>query len=149
MNNFDEIDEKIALWLSRDADVSGQEMGDYFGLSQSAIWRRIRAMEAAGVIQSYALLVDEAKLGYEVTVYLGVKLALKGRHALEDFERAVQSIAEVVLVQHTLGVYDYRLRVIAKDLPDFERILRRRIMTLPGIGNVESNVLLKVEKSEY
>ena len=49
-------------------------------------------------------------------------------------------------MQHVLGLYDYRLRIIARDLPDFERVLRRRIMTLPGVGNVEANVLLSEER---
>ena len=61
---------------------------------------------------------------------------------MADFERTVISIPEVQLVQQVIGLYDYRLRVVAQDLSDFERILRRRIMTLPGVGDVESNVLL-------
>lgn len=85
-------------------------------------------------------------MGFGVTVYLGIKLATKGRVSLEDFERAVVAIPEVQTVQHVLGLYDYRLRVVATDLPDFERILRRRIMTLPGVGNVEANVLLSEER---
>ena len=66
---------------------------------------------------------------------------------LEAFERAVQAIPEVQVVQHVLGIYDYRLKVVARDLSDFERILRRRIMTLPGVGVVESNVMLSQEKA--
>ena len=75
-------------------------------------------------------------------------MVTKGRISIEDFERAVSAIPEVQLVQHVLGVYDYRLKVVARDISDFERILRRRIMTLPGVGNVESNVLLSEEKLE-
>ncbi|MCB1359084.1 MAG: Lrp/AsnC ligand binding domain-containing protein, partial [Maritimibacter sp.] len=52
----------------------------------------------------------------------------------------------VQLVHHVLGLYDYRLRIVARDLADFERILRRRIMTLPGVGEVEANVLLSEER---
>jgi Lrp/AsnC family transcriptional regulator, leucine-responsive regulatory protein len=81
-----------------------------------------------------------------VTVFLGVKLALKGRVSLQDFERAVAAIPEVQTVEHVLGLYDFRLRVVARDLPDFERVLRRRIMTLPGVGQVEANVLLSEER---
>ena len=66
--------------------------------------------------------------------------------SLEDFERAVRAIPEVQLVHHVLGLYDYRLRIVARDLADFERILRRRIMTLPGVGEVEANVLLSEER---
>ena len=68
------------------------------------------------------------------------------RVSLEDFERAVAAIPEVQTVEHVLGLYDYRLRVVARDLPDFERVLRRRIMTLPGVGQVEANVLLSEER---
>ncbi len=78
--------------------------------------------------------------------FLGIKLATKGRVSLEDFERAVAAIPEVQTVEHVLGLYDYRLRVVARDLPDFERVLRRRIMTLPGAGEVEANVLLSEER---
>ncbi|MEO1734220.1 MAG: Lrp/AsnC ligand binding domain-containing protein, partial [Pseudomonadota bacterium] len=49
-------------------------------------------------------------------------------------------------VEHVLGLYDFRLRVVARDLADFERVLRRRIMTLPGAGDVEANVLLSEER---
>ena len=74
------------------------------------------------------------------------QFAAKGRVSLEDFERAVTSIREVQTVEHVLGLYDYRLRVVARDLADFKRVLRRRIMTLPGVGNVEANVLLSEER---
>ena len=92
------------------------------------------------------MVLDREALGFSVTVFLGVKLATKGRVSLEDFERAVTAIPEVQTVQHILGVYDYRLRVVARDLTDFERVLRRRIMTLPGLGQVDANVLLSEER---
>ena len=77
---------------------------------------------------------------------MGVKLATRGQVSLEDFERAVTAIPEVQTVQHVLGRYDYRLRVVARDISDFERVLRHRIMTVRGIGDVEANVLLSEER---
>ena len=65
---------------------------------------------------------------------------------MKIFKRAVSAIPEVQTVQHVLGMYDYRLRVVARDIVDFERILRRRIMTLPEAGDVEANVLLSEER---
>ena len=91
-------------------------------------------------------VVDQAALGFGVTVFLGIRLAAKGRTSLDEFERAVTAIPEVQLVQHVLGQFDYRLRVTARDISDFERILRRRIMTLPGVGQVEANVMLSEER---
>ena len=111
-------------------------------MSQPAIWRRKRRLEKTGAINGHRLLLDREKLGFGVTVFLGIKLSGKKGVRLEDFESAVSAIPEVQTVQHVLGIYDYRLRVVARDIVDFERILRRRILTLPGVGDVKANVLL-------
>lgn len=143
---LDDIDRHLVLSLVRDARQSAAALGKRFGLSQPATWRRIKRLEEAGIIGEKRLRLDAEKLGFGVTVFLGIKLATKGRVSLENFERAVSAIPEVQTVEHVLGLYDYRLRVVARDLPDFERVLRRRIMTLPGAGEVEANVLLSEER---
>ncbi len=146
MIDLDDIDRSLVLSLARDATQSAGALGREFGLSQPATWRRIKRLREAGVLGARRLRLNSEKLGFGVTVFLGVKLATKGRVSLEDFERAVIAIPEVQTVEHVLGLYDYRLRVVARDLPDFERVLRRRIMTLPGAGEVEANVLLSEER---
>lgn len=143
---LDDIDRAILRDLSRDASKSAGAIAKDLGLSQPATWRRIKRLSDLGVIKSERLVLDQEKLGLGVTVFLGVKLATKGRISLEDFERAVTAIPEVQTVEHVLGMYDYRLRVAARDISDFERVLRRRIMTLPGAGDLEANVLLSEEK---
>lgn len=142
----DEMDMKILAQLARDSRISTAALGEKLGLSQPATWRRIRRLREAGVLRGHRLELDAEALGFGVTVFLGVKLAARGRVALEDFERAVCAIPEVQLVEQVLGLFDYRLRVVARDVADFERVLRRRIMTLPGVGNVEANVLLSEKR---
>lgn len=146
MTDLDSLDLKILRALSLDATRSASSLGRDLGLSQPATWRRIRALQDREIIAGRRLDLDREKLGFGVTVFLGIKLATKGRVSLEDFERAVLAIPEVQTVEHVLGMYDYRLRVTARDIADFERVLRRRIMTLPGVGNVEANVLLSEER---
>lgn len=143
---LDQVDHGLLRALAEDATQSAAVLGRRFGLSQPAAWRRIQRLEKAGIIRGRRLDLDPEKLGFGVTVFLGVKLATKGRVSLDDFERAVTAIPEVQMVVHVLGLYDYRLRVVARDLADFERVLRRRIMTLPGVGDVEANVLLSEER---
>ncbi|MBU2935776.1 MULTISPECIES: Lrp/AsnC family transcriptional regulator [Pacificibacter] len=143
---LDEIDRALVRALCEDATQSAGALGRDYGLSQPATWRRIKRLREAGVFGPRRVDLNLEKLGFGVTVFLGIKLATKGRVSLENLERAVSAIPEVQTVQHVLGVYDYRLRVVAQDLPDFERVLRRRIMTLPGVGNVEANVLLSEER---
>ncbi|HBB85494.1 MAG TPA: AsnC family transcriptional regulator [Sulfitobacter sp.] len=146
MIELDEIDRALLRALARDATQSASSLGRRFGLSQPATWRRIRRLEEGGAISGRRLRLNAEALGFGVTVFLGIKLATRGRVSLEDFERAVSAIPEVQTVEHVLGLFDYRLRVVARDLPDFERVLRRRIMTLPGAGEVEANVLLSEER---
>ncbi|MEM1074569.1 MAG: Lrp/AsnC family transcriptional regulator [Pseudomonadota bacterium] len=146
MTEADDIDRALLRALARDARQSAGALGRSLGMSQPATWRRIRKLEAAGVLLGQRLRLNAEALGFGVTVFLGIKLATKGRVSLEDFERAVSAIPEVQQVDHVLGLYDYRLRVVARDLADFERVLRRRIMTLPGAGDVEANVLLSEER---
>ena len=142
----DATDLKILAALSEDATQSAGELGRRFGLSQPATWRRVRKLRDEGILAGRRVDLNREALGFGVTVFLGVKLATKGRVSLEDFERAVTAIPEVQNVTHVLGLYDYRLRVVARDLTDFERVLRRRIMLLPGVGDVEANVLLSEER---
>ena len=146
MIDLDTTDRLILRALIRDATQSASAIGRALGLSQPATWRRIRRLYDSGVIRGHRLDLDLEKLGFGVTVFLGVKLATKGRVSLDDFERAVSAIPEVQTVEHILGVFDYRLRVVARDIADFERVLRRRIMILPGAGDVEANVLLSEER---
>ncbi|WP_322866356.1 Lrp/AsnC family transcriptional regulator [Aquicoccus sp. G2-2] len=146
MIELDETDRRILHELSMDGRLSAGALGRKLGLSQPQTWRRINRLTESGAILRRRLVLDREKLGFGVTVFLGIKLATKGRVSLEDFERAVSAIPEVQTVEHVLGLYDYRLRVVARDIPDFERILRRRIMTLPGAGDVEANVMLSEER---
>jgi len=146
MIDLDELDRNILSALAEDATLNAGALGRRFGLSQPATWRRIKRLQEAGILNGKKIDLDKEKLGFGVTVFLGVKLATKGRVSLEDFERAVTAIPEVQTADHVLGMYDYRLRVTARDISDFERVLRRRIMTLPGVGDVEANVLLSEER---
>ena len=146
MIELDTTDRLILRALIEDATQSASAIGRRLGLSQPAAWRRIRRLHETGVIKGRRLDLDPEKLGFGVTVFLGVKLATKGRVSLEDFERAVSAIPEVQTVEHMLGGYDYRLRVVARDISDFERVLRRRIMALPGAGAIDANVLLSEER---
>ena len=146
MIDLDDIDRALLRALAEDATASAGALGRELGLSQPACWRRIKRLREAGLFRNTRLDLDAQALGFGVTVFLGVKLATKGRVSLQDFERAVSAIPEVQTVEHVLGAYDYRLRVVARDIADFERVLRRRIMTLPGVGHVEANVLLSEER---
>ena len=139
------LDTKILKKLSLEPKLTTSALAGSLSTSQPVIWRRIKRLESIGIIKGKRLLLNQELLGFGVKVFLGIKLATKGAISLEDFERAASAIPEVQSIEHVLGLYDYRLRVVSRDIADFERVLRRRIMTLPGVGQVEANVLLSEE----
>ena len=139
------LDRQLLKKLSLEPKLTTSALAVFLSTSQPVIWRRIKRLESLGVIKGKRLLLNQELLGFGVKVFLGIKLATKGAISLDDFERAASAIPEVQSIEHVLGLYDYRLRVVARDIADFERILRRRIMTLPGVGQVEANVLLSEE----
>ena len=139
------LDRQLLKKLSLEPKLTTSALASSLSTSQPVIWRRIKRLETLGVIKGKRLLLNQELLGFGVKVFLGIKLATKGAISLDDFERAASAIPEVQSIEHVLGLYDYRLRVVARDIADFERVLRRRIMTLPGVGQVEANVLLSEE----
>ena len=139
------LDKQLLEKLSLEPKLTTSALAASLSASQPVIWRRIKRLEGLGVIKGKRLLLNQDLLGFGVKVFLGIKLATKGAISLDDFERAASAIPEVQSIEHVLGLYDYRLRVVARDIADFERVLRRRIMTLPGVGQVEANVLLSEE----
>ena len=139
------LDTKILKKLSLEPKLTTSALANSLSTSQPVIWRRIKRLESIGIIKGKRLLLNQELLGFGVKVFLGIKLATKGVISLEDFERAASAIPEVQSIEHVLGLYDYRLRVVSRNIADFERVLRRRIMTLPGVGQVEANVLLSEE----
>ena len=146
MIDLDTTDRRLLRELVQDATQSAGALGRKLGLSQPATWRRIRRLRDSGILKTQRLDLDKERAGLGKNVLLGPKLATQDGVMLQDFERAVSAIPEVQTVEHILGLYDYRLRVVARDIADFERVLRRRIMTLPGVGDVEANVLLSEER---
>ena len=139
------LDKQLLKKLSLEPKLTTSALATSLSTSQPVIWRRIKRLENLGVIKGKRLLLNQDMLGFGVKVFLGIKLATKGMISLDDFERVASAIPEVQSIEHVLGLYDYRLRVVARDIADFERVLRRRIMTLPGVGQVEANVLLSEE----
>ena len=105
MTDVDATDLAILRVLATDATRSAADVGRAVGIGQPAAWRRIKRLTDQGVIAGRRVVLDQAALGFGVTVFLGIKLAAKGRTGLEDFERAVTAIPEVQVVQHVLRTW--------------------------------------------
>jgi len=134
------IDKAILQLMQRDASLSTAGIAEQVGLSQSPCWRRIRRLEEAGVIKRRVALLDHTRLGMEVVAFVSVKLSEHGRRNLEDFERHVSGLPEVLECFTVTGDVDYILKIVAKDIRHFESFLRNRLMTMAMIRETHSAI---------
>lgn len=144
---LDRFDRDILRALQGDGRLTIQELSDRVGLSPSPVSRRVRRLEAEGVIRGYAALIDEAALGYGVSVFVSVRLDRQVDEALARFESAVHAYPEVVDCWLMTGARDYLLRVATADLAEFERFLTRRLTRIPGVASIESSIPLRRVKA--
>ena len=147
ITTMDEFDLRILRAVLDDGRVSVQRLSEVVGLSATPVARRLNRLEANGVITGYSALVDEARLGFGVTVFVSVKLDRQVDDALEEFERAVDAMPEVVDCWLMTGNRDYLLRVVTRDMGDFERFLTGRLTRLGPVAEIESSIPLRRVKA--
>ncbi len=145
MNNslkIDQIDGKILELLQKNSRISNQEIANQVGSSVSSVWRRINALEEAGVIQGYGLTVSPEKMGYQETILLQISLQRHSDDYIEQFIHLVESIPEILECYATTGEYDYVLKVLATDMRAFHRFVRNSLMRQPFISKTYSQVVM-------
>lgn len=146
--SIDRKDKIILNVLQRDGRISNVRLAEAAGLSEAACLRRVRALEGAGYITGYVARVNAPKLGLGGNVFVEVTLRQEQQRDLQAFEAAVARVPEVMECYLVTGQYDYLLRVVVRDLEDFERIHRESITSLPGVSRVQTSFALRAVKKE-
>lgn len=140
-------DDHILARLQQDGRATNQQLAEDVGMSTSACWRRVRALEQAGVISGYAALVDREKAGFATSAILHVSLERHDVKFVDEFVSRVTARAEVLECFATTGDADYHLRVVVRDMKAYNEFLDDFMFRLPGIRNVRTNVILKEIKT--
>jgi DNA-binding Lrp family transcriptional regulator len=141
-------DERLLAQLQRDARATNQELAEAVGMSTSACWRRVRALEDSGIIRRYTALVDREKAGFAMSAIIHVSLERHDTSFVETFESRITARAEVLECFATTGDADYHLRVVVRDMHAYNRFLEDFMFRLPGVKHVRSNVILREIKLE-
>jgi DNA-binding Lrp family transcriptional regulator len=145
--DLDQFERAILAALQKNARQSVQELADAIGLSTSPTWRRLKALQDAGVILEYVARLDAAKLGYGQTVYANVTLIKHNRDAIQDFEKAIVERAEVQQCFSMTGSADYIIRVVVQDAAHYERFLQEVVFTSPAVQHISSHFALREIKN--
>ena len=141
-SSLDGIDRKLLVALQEDARLTSEELGRRAGLSPSPCARRVRTLEAAGIIKGYVAVVDQAKVGLPISVFVSIKLERQREEELDRFASAVTRWPEIVDCYLMTGQRDYLLRVVVKDLPAYETFLKQKLTRLEGVASIESSFAL-------
>jgi Lrp/AsnC family transcriptional regulator, leucine-responsive regulatory protein len=143
---LDAIDRRLLVALQNDGRLTATELAERAGLTTSPCLRRLRRLEDTGVIRGYAALVDQKKVGLPVSVFVSIKLERQREEDLNRFQEAVRGCPEIVECYLMTGQRDYLLRVVARDLADYERIVKETLTRIEGVASIESSFALSQVK---
>lgn len=116
--------------MQRDAALSQRDLAEQVGISQNALWRRLRVLTQSGVIRGSTIRLDAKTVGLGLTVFVMIRTKHHSATWLETFRREVSAIQNVVDFYRIAGDYDYMLKVMAEDMNDFDRVYQRLIANL-------------------
>ena len=139
----DQIDRRILNALQRSGRISNADLADEVNLSASACHRRVQRLEKDGFIKNYVALLDPRKLDVPTTVFVEITLSAQADEVLENFEKAVARIPDVLECHLMAGTADYILKVVAENTEDFARIHRQYLTRLPGVAQMQSSFALR------
>lgn len=143
---IDATDRKLLELLQDNGRLTNAELAEETGLSVSACHRRVKQLESRGIITGYSAVVDRTKAGLSVLAYVLVKLDSHTEGRLDDFEKRIDLIDEVVACYAISGSGDYILKVAASDMDSFAEVALKKLARLPGVKDSSSNFVLSTMK---
>ncbi|EKS9794312.1 MULTISPECIES: Lrp/AsnC family transcriptional regulator [Burkholderia] len=140
---LDAIDRRILRALQRNSNQTNAELAQQAGLSPTPCLRRVHLLEEQGVIDAYVALLNPAAVDLRFTAFVRVTLERQDKTTVERFAREMEQAPEVLECHLMAGSYDYLLRVIARDLDDYQRFQMETLTQIEGVRNVETEIPLK------
>ncbi|MCE8536302.1 Lrp/AsnC family transcriptional regulator [Ruegeria pomeroyi] len=143
---MDSLDKKILSVLQQNGQISMSALSERIGLSLSACHRRVKLMEAEGIIRNYAAQIDRQTVGLEVQVFIEVKLNSQRREDLEAFEKAILSMPEILECHMITGEFDFLIRVCVHSPADYEALYRSSLSAIPAVSQMKTLLSLSTVK---
>ncbi len=142
MEIIDNLDRRILAELQRNCDTSLEALGEKVGLSRNACWRRIKALETAGVIRNRVALLDAAKLGLGLSVFIQIRTSNHAADWLENFARATREMPEILGAYRMTGDLDYLIRAKVADVAAYDRLYQRLIKKI-DVSDISASFVME------
>ncbi len=140
---LDAADIKLLRVLQKHCRGSSQELADETDMSAATCWRRVKALEERGLIKEYSAKLDRRALGFTFSAFVHVSIDRRYSEVVEDVAVEIAKRPEVLECYATTGDSDFTLRVVAKDIEDYDNFLENFLFRLPGVGQVRSSIALR------
>ena len=141
------MDDAILFHLRQDSSLTNTELADLVGLTPSPCLRRVKKLEADGIITGYRAIVSQEALGRGFQVIVTAEIGVNDQATIEDFESQVAAFDEVIECRRLFGIPDYFIRVAVKDLATYENFMVTKLSGLPAVSRVTSLITMKTIKS--
>ncbi|WP_459616868.1 Lrp/AsnC family transcriptional regulator [Bordetella sp. 2513F-2] len=145
---MDKTDIGILRELQRDGRASAQQLSEKVGLSAAPVWRRVKALEADGVIRGYTAQLDRGKVGLQGCMFAQISLERHSASTVENFERSVRDAPEILECYAVTGDSDFLLKILVESTEAYDQFLHRFLFNLPGIRQTRTIVALREIKHE-
>jgi len=146
MRPLDEIDVKLLNILQINSRITIRELSEKLHLSTTPIHERIKKLEKSGYIKQYLTLLDPKLLGKRLIVYISVSLNSHTREAIEEFEREMQNLDEIMECYYISGTYDFLLKVYCNDMEDYHNFITTRFSVIKNITQFYSSFVMTESK---
>jgi Lrp/AsnC family leucine-responsive transcriptional regulator len=143
---LDRLDARILHELQQDGRRPVVELANDISLSATPCTRRIRNMEAAGVIEGYSAIVNPTRVGLRAQAFVQVKLERHADDIVATFERELRNLEEVTHCFATTGSHDFLLQVVAPDLDALSNVVLKKLLKIPGVRDLHSSIVLETIK---
>lgn len=148
MKSLDKLDYKILNILQEDNTIAIKDLAERIGLSFTPTYERVKSLKNNGIIKKYVAIVDREKVGYELVAYCNVTIKNKSVEILRDFEEKLNKCPEIVEVVSVSGVYDYMIKIVTKNIKEYNDFVEKTFTNYPHIGDYHSNIVLCTVKEE-
>ncbi len=145
--SFDRIDRRILAELQADGRMTNVELAEHVGLTAPPCLRRVRALEDNGIIEGYHAALNASRLGYTITVFAMVSLKSQAESDLRAFEDHVATLAPVRECHMLNGEIDFILKIVARDLQEFQSFLTSSLTTAPNVAGVKTSLTIRTSKN--
>ncbi|MBO6536303.1 MAG: Lrp/AsnC family transcriptional regulator [Balneolaceae bacterium] len=145
---LDDVDKEILRILQKEGRISNKDLAERINLTTTPTLERVRRLEREGVISGYEAKVNPETIDLGLNAFVTITLSAHRLRLLDEFTNEVKAIPEILACYNTTGDGDFLLHIVAKDVEDYERIMRTKLATLPDVQRMYTSIVLNVIKEQ-